>query len=128
MKSLIILTLVVLAYSTERPIIGILTNPSDTKEYPSTDYSYFPASYVKWIESAGGLVVPIQWDSTYDEIDEILSKVNGVLFTGGDVDLYLNNTSPGYTFNKFTDTAAFILNKVILYNKAGHYYPLFGTC
>jgi hypothetical protein len=36
----------VFGYS-QRPVIGILTIPSDYDEYPSSEYSYFPAKYVK---------------------------------------------------------------------------------
>lgn len=37
------------------PIIGILTIPSDADytDYPSNQYSYLAASYVKFIENAG---------------------------------------------------------------------------
>ncbi|CAD8181939.1 unnamed protein product [Paramecium octaurelia] len=111
-----------------KPTIGVLTNPSDMKDYDKSLYSYFPSSYVKWIEQAGARVIPIHWDSSYDEITVILSQINGVLFTGGDADLYLNNTQPGFTFNKFTDTASFIFQKVIQFNKAGKFYPLLGIC
>ncbi|CAD8152642.1 unnamed protein product [Paramecium octaurelia] len=114
--------------ATTKPTIGILTNPSDLKDYDKSLYSYFPSSYVKWIEQAGARVIPIHWDSSYDEITSTLNQINGVLFTGGDVDLYLNNTQPGFTFNKFTDTASFIFQKVIQFNKAGKFYPLLGIC
>ncbi|CAD8126009.1 unnamed protein product [Paramecium sonneborni] len=114
--------------NTTKPTIGILTNPSDLKDYDKSLYSYFPSSYVKWIEQAGARVIPIHWDSSYDELTVILNQINGVLFTGGDVDLYLNNTQPGFTFNKFTDTASFIFQKVIQFNKAGQFYPLLGIC
>lgn len=33
-----------------KPTIGILTNPSDISDYDKAKYSYFPSSYVKFIE------------------------------------------------------------------------------
>lgn len=42
-----------------RPVIGILSMPSTYDEYPSSKYSYFGASYVKYLESAGSIVVPV---------------------------------------------------------------------
>lgn len=105
---LLFIILVIANCNQSKPTIGILTNPSDLKDYDKAQHSYFPSSYVKFVESAGGRVIPIHWDSSYDEITVILNQINGVLFTGGDVDLYLNNTQPGFTFNKFTDTASFI--------------------
>lgn len=65
------------------------------------------------MESAGAIVVPIHWDSTYDEIDFLLARVNGILFTGGATELNVNVSSPGYTYNKFLDTAAFIFEKAL---------------
>lgn len=37
----------------EKPVIGIITQPSLFKDYPSANYSYIAASYVKFVESAG---------------------------------------------------------------------------
>lgn len=92
LRILLLLVLVIYANAAYQPVIGILTNPSDVKGYDPSLFSYFPASYVKWIEAAGAMVVPIHWDSTYDEVDFLLSRVNAVLFTGGDTNLYVNNT------------------------------------
>ena len=36
-----------------RPVVAILTNPSDLVGIDPAEYSYFPSSYVKWLESAG---------------------------------------------------------------------------
>jgi gamma-glutamyl hydrolase len=54
--------------------------------------------------------------------------VNGILFTGGDTELYLNNSSPGYTYNKFVDTASFIFMKALIQNREGKFFPVMGTC
>ena len=42
-----------------RPIIGILTQPSPS-ELMQFGNSYIPASYVKYVESGGARVVPVQ--------------------------------------------------------------------
>lgn len=48
-----------------RPIIGILTQEISNfvrRNYPDKEYSsYIAASYVKFVEGAGGRVVPIWW-------------------------------------------------------------------
>lgn len=44
---------------------------------------YIAASYVKWIELAGGRVVPIPYNGTTDEMDTIFSRINGLLLPGG---------------------------------------------
>lgn len=47
------------------PVIGILTIPSDDDytQYPSSKYSYFAASYVKYVESSGARVLPIPYEA-----------------------------------------------------------------
>ena len=44
----------------DRPIIGILTQPSSSSLSQFGD-NYIAASYVKYVESAGARVVPIQY-------------------------------------------------------------------
>ena len=55
--------------------------------------SCFHSLYVQWLESAGARVVPIPYDVSETELDHLLQSVNGVLFTGGEVELH-NLTSP----------------------------------
>jgi len=72
---LIILTIVFVSLLAlnDKPIIGILTIPSDVKEFDGKDYSYIGAAYVKFIEMGGGRVIPISYRANTDEIDKILS-------------------------------------------------------
>lgn len=55
LKLIVCIILITLSFTTnsinDQPVIGILTIPSDFSNYPSTNYSYFGASYVKYIES-----------------------------------------------------------------------------
>ncbi|CAK4082841.1 unnamed protein product [Aphanomyces euteiches] len=44
---------------------------------------FIVASYLKWVESAGGRGVRIPYNATKDELDVFLKSVNGVLFPGG---------------------------------------------
>jgi len=63
----------------DRPIIGVLTQPfkGDAKKH------YIVASYVKYLESAGARVVPIFYDEERAKLVTLVSKLNGLLFTGG---------------------------------------------
>jgi len=56
---------------------------STYSEYPRSEYSFIPASYVKYLEMAGARVVPIYYDAPKEYYDNLLTKLNGVLFTGG---------------------------------------------
>jgi len=61
-------------------VVGILTFPVDENKVTS---SYVTQSYVRYLMNGGARVVPILYNSTEGEIEELFEKVNGVLFTGG---------------------------------------------
>lgn len=64
------------------------------------------ALYVKWLEAAGLLVAPIAYNIGDKELDYLMSSLNGVLFTGGD--LYLTpNTTYYQTSRKIFDKVKF---------------------
>ncbi|KRX09916.1 hypothetical protein PPERSA_05308 [Pseudocohnilembus persalinus] len=104
------------------PYIGIWSQPSsyDDEGYPSDEYSYIAASYVKYIEMAGARVIPVLYDGDQEYYDNLLNQLNGVLFTGGDADI-----SKGTTFGT---NAQYFYNKVKELNDKGTYFPLWGTC
>ena len=56
------------------------------------NYTYISASYVKFVEMSGAQVVPIFAYNNTAYLDEILSKVNGVLFTGGGMEFNINSS------------------------------------
>ena len=101
------------------PVIGVLGNPIP---YNTGDMKsdYVEHTYVKWLESLGGKVVVIHPWHTHNQIDEIMSNINGILFQGGDRNLSLSNP--------FEQTAWYIFNKTIEYNSKGNYLPLWATC
>ena len=92
----------------ERPIIGIWA-------YPYYEHEYIAASYVKWIESAGGRAVPIPYNSSDLTVyDRILAKVNGILLPGGAAKV---PASVFYTYKKVAEI-----------NRNGGHFPVWGTC
>ena len=103
-----------------KPIIGILTNPAidDTDDI---NEAFINANYVKWLEAAGAEIVPIHSWSSQSELDEILGKVNGVLFQGGSVNLRLNSTYMKATSQIFQR----VIYEKDIKNKT---LPLWGTC
>jgi hypothetical protein len=42
------------------------------------------------MESAGAMVVPVSWEADYNELDYLMENLNGILFTGGDSAIYLD--------------------------------------
>ena len=116
----------------DRPIIGIVSQPlsgADAVRHdldpslpfePDTGRKYIAASYIKFIESAGARAVPIHYDSDTATVRDLVGSVNGVLFPGGSASL--QNSSQYYRTGKVIYDAA------LAANKAGTYFPLWGTC
>lgn len=80
----------------DRPVIGVLVQEiSKVFEmmYPNRYSSFIAASYVKWVESGGARVVPVWIGRDKEYYQEIMSKTNGILLPGGNVD---KHTKGGY--------------------------------
>jgi hypothetical protein len=76
--------------TTTTPLIGVLSllcadqpHNCPTSTGVSDATSYIPASYVKWLEGGGARVVPLRVDQNFGAVRQLLSQLNGVLFTGG---------------------------------------------
>src|SRR3569623_328659 len=88
-------------------VIAILANaePDDSVDITSSRVNF---QYVRWLEQSLADIVVIQPWYSENEIEEILSKVNGVLWQGGDRSFVLGG--------QFEKTSQIILNKVIEIN------------
>lgn len=105
-----------------RPIIGILSMPSAYSSRPGE--SFFPASYVKFLESGGSRVVPIPYDLAPEALASLLSHINGALFTGGAAAFFNKDGSP----TQYALTAQAIFNTSVDAAEKGESWPLWGTC
>ena len=85
--------------------------------------SFFPASYVKFLESGGARVVPIPYDLPPSPLRALLSQINGALFTGGGVPFF-----EGGGLSPYAATAQAIYATVEAAAAAGESWPLWGTC
>lgn len=112
------------------PIIGVLTVPVEYSENCDTlatatatlsPLSCFNAVYVKWIESAGGRVAPLPYNADVDTLESLFTSVNGVLFTGGSVDLSGESSAEAQLYMQ---TASLLFNKTL----DAENVPLWGTC
>jgi gamma-glutamyl hydrolase len=107
---------------TERPIIAIFAHPKDSvggtelcpQNSTSSNCDYIAASYIKFIESAGGRVVPIPYLASNETVTDIFNQVNGVLFPGGGASL--------------NDGGRKVWELAKASNDNGVYFPLWGTC
>eukprot|EP00795_Rhopilema_esculentum_P017439 gene17439-9042_t len=105
----------------ERPIIGILSQELSPGLLPPhvKGTSYIAASYVKYIESAGGRVVPILTTMSKEEIEEIFHSINGVLYPGGGATLFAS---------RYFSNADQLYNLAVKANQQGDFFPIWGTC
>ena len=109
------------ASANNRPIIGILSQEMSPGLLPPSckGVSYIAASYVKYIESAGGRVVPILTTMSEEEIEYLFRSINGVLYPGGDATLF---------HSRYFDNAALFYRLAAKANAAGDFFPIWGTC
>jgi gamma-glutamyl hydrolase len=93
-------------------------NMTSTKPYQT----YIAASYVKFVESAGGRVVPVHYDSPTADLRKIFHQVNGLIFPGGGTSI---RKVPG---NQFRKASEFLYDLALKANDAGDSFPIHGTC
>ena len=105
----------------DRPIIAVLSQEITPGLLPPEirGRSYIAASYVKYIESAGARAVPVTTTMTREEIEEIFNSVNGVLYPGGNAELF---NSQYYT------NAEHFYDLALDANRQGDFFPIWGTC
>ncbi|KNC83421.1 hypothetical protein SARC_04337 [Sphaeroforma arctica JP610] len=86
----------------------------------SQQVSGFYDYYARWLEQSGARIVPIRYNAPREELDELFSSINGLLYTGGDLSLKFD--TPYYK------TAHYLYNKAIAANDEGDFFPIWGTC
>jgi len=106
-----------------RPVIGVLSQPTSKKDQElhggATDRCYIAASYTKWVEGSGAMVLPIPYNVSNEVLDHYFDNVNGILFTGGGCQTNLT---------KFYYTFQYLFDKAVAANLKGDYFPLWGIC
>eukprot|EP00658_Telonema_sp_P-2_P052437 TRINITY_DN4064_c0_g1_i3.p1 TRINITY_DN4064_c0_g1~~TRINITY_DN4064_c0_g1_i3.p1 ORF type:complete len:332 (+),score=59.47 TRINITY_DN4064_c0_g1_i3:20-1015(+) len=62
---------------------------------------YKRQSYVKWVESAGAMVVPLPFDLPEEKLAELLGQLNGLLFPGGGAHISGNSSYAAFSRKVF---------------------------
>jgi len=104
---------------TDRPIIGVLTQPTSGGSLAPYGNTYIAASYIKYVEASGARAVPIFHNSTKAQLQDMFNSVNGLLFPGGDAD---TNGTPLF------ESAKYLFDLAIAANKDGVHFPIAGHC
>jgi len=102
-----------------RPVIGILTQPTSAiPAFVSLGSTFVPSSYVKWLESAGAMVIPVPSDSDEPTLTSVFGTINGLLLTGSDADL----ANSSYMSSTLT-----LYKLALKANDAGDVFPIWST-
>lgn len=105
-----------------RPIVGVIAQPYNIS---SPNITFIPSSYVRFLEATGARVVPIPYDLPKQELNKLFKSLNGLLFTGGDTELWDLETN---TYTNFSSVGRYLIKLAINANKKGDYFPIWGTC
>lgn len=111
------------AITKQSPVIGIYTQdlPVSVKSQIDPSYTtYISTAYIKYIQMAGAQVVPIFGYSSHEDLAELLPKINGVLFPGGEIDFNMDH--------RWTSNANYILKYAMEETDKGNPFPVWGTC
>lgn len=98
-----------------KPVIGIYGSPDPENNDHYINGTYYVNSYILWLQDFGAEVMAIHYWYDQSTIDEILSKVNGILFMGGSRDFKREGI--------WEQKATYIINKSIETQ-----LPLWGSC
>mmetsp|Transcript_34599 Transcript_34599/g.90608 ORF Transcript_34599/g.90608 Transcript_34599/m.90608 type:complete len:313 (+) Transcript_34599:629-1567(+) len=98
------------------PVIGIVT-----QDLEGGDKTYIAASYIKYIESAGGRVIPLRYDYPLDKLTDLFGKINGILFPGGGADIT-------HLQSKYMVAVQHLWSLALAANDNGDFFPVWGTC
>lgn len=94
-----------------RQIIGIFQQPSfSSNPACGGNCEYIAGSYVKWIESAGGRVVPLPYNASTAYLDSMFEGLNGLLLPGGS--------------SVVSEAAIYMVEKAFKANKEGDFFPV----
>ena len=108
------------------PVIGVLSQPLlDQKG------TFIASSYIKFIESGGGRVIPLKYDMSIKELKNITRSLNGILLPGGNTNLHkrsLHHSNQSVFFTDYGATIKYLVDIARVLNDEGIYFPIFGIC
>ena len=100
--------------------------------------SFFPASYARWLEEAGAMVVPLEFHLDSHSLMSVLRKSDGLLLTGGAAPLFSNDVRTHHDNllssavltrvpSRYSQKAAELLKFAEELNKTRR-FPVWATC
>lgn len=112
---------ITVALPPQNPIVGVYTEDAeDFGQTPQPLQTYISASYIKNLEMAGAQVIPLYYHYTHAQLDNILSKINGVFFPGGEMPIDKDNL--------WTSNMQYIFDYANKQNQQNNPFPIWATC
>ena len=107
--------------SKNRPVVGILAQEIARNVIPENiaGSAYISSVYVKFMESLGADVVPIQTDCDSEDLTKTFASINALLVPGGGASL---------TDSEFMINFKFLHELAMAANDSGDYFPIWGIC
>jgi gamma-glutamyl hydrolase len=110
-------------YSNTRPIIGVLSTPSNFPQHPNqASDSYVLGTDVRFLESGGCRVVPIPWNVLSANLTFTLNSLNGIMIPGGPYSSWESSV-----YESYLSTVETIINYAVEQNQNGVYYPVLAV-
>ena len=117
----------------QKPIIGIITQGTTDMTYYD-NFTMIAASYIKYIEAAGGKVVAVPYTADKESLGRIYENINGLLVPGGRMKLVLpskdtkDSANPKMQMSIVARAIRYFVNRSIEDFHKGVYFPIFGIC
>lgn len=118
----------------EAPIIGIITQGTTDMAYYD-DYTMIAASYIKYVEAAGGKAVLVPYNADEEALGRIYENINGLLVPGGRMKLVLpsrdtkDTPNPKMQMSMIARAVKYFVNRSVKdFNEGKGYFPIFGIC
>ena len=117
-------------YMKKVPKIGVLALDSKLELSSINNFPYpacIKGTYPNFLKDS--IVIPINMFRSFEEIKDILPKLNGFFFTGGATNIYYDNPNTRQKqLSEFTMLGFKIIEEIIKINEKGIYYPIAGIC
>jgi gamma-glutamyl hydrolase len=105
-------------------MIGIITAPNIKSDNCGESYLY--TCYIHWVEMSGETAVIIPYNISEEKLVEMLNRVNGVIWVGGNIENRKKHTKKQN--NDLINTLFTTYQYAVAENDKGNYYPLWATC
>lgn len=109
------------------PVIGVLTQPVVDGKKEQFNYDQYVLEANKdFVQLGGSYAVPVKYDLEDQELYQLLEKLNGVLFTGGN--LLLMNTTTGEQHQYYKTAKKIYEYSKRLMDQHNETFVIFGVC